>query len=101
MGHPGKTNPKNLSSPAKGTTQKRTILRRGMLERVEAEWDRRDVLAQLGLLVEGEKLDGFLATLSKSEFLQVVLKVLPRQTDVNVNNGADALKALLKKAGRE
>lgn len=100
MGFPGKRNPKNLQSGQPGSKgpQRRTVIRQGLLERVIAEWDRRDVAVRLE---SKGKFESYLASLSKDQFFQLIKTIVPRQQNVNLSNDGEALQKLLSVAQRE
>jgi hypothetical protein len=99
MGYPGKRNPKNLRhGRVEGPVAPRrtTLMRAALIDRIVAEWDRRDEVERMGGTFES-----FLASLSKREFLETVWKVLPRQQNITLDNGGEALNKLLQVAKRE
>ena len=86
--------PGNTASPGRtpGTKNRSTLLRMEAVERIKAEWDRRDDVA-----VE-EGFASWLATLSSKDFLSIVKMIIPREVNVKSENAAEILAQLLCRA---
>ena len=98
MGVKGRCNLANLRPKQVGEgkhPQKRTLMREALLDRVVAQWDHRDALTKIR---SKGKFDCWLDTLSDSDFLTIILKILPRQTDVNITDDGETLRKLIRTA---
>ena len=77
-----------LSGPGpgrpKGSKNKATLLREGAVQKILAEWDRRDRVARKG------DVDSWLATLSDRDYKDLAKQIIPKNVEVQATFTIDA-----------